>query len=98
MSYKDTDAKQTQNRCDRFDHLTHPVLLLGSLIADPGFGPASLAQENGFTVRAAIGLQTRFRHEALAELSILAEVLDLIGSPGWIRTSDHSINSRMLYR
>jgi hypothetical protein len=21
-----------------------------------------------------------------------------IGSPGWIRTSDHSINSRMLYR
>lgn len=20
------------------------------------------------------------------------------GSPGWIRTSDHSINSRMLYR
>jgi hypothetical protein len=22
----------------------------------------------------------------------------LIGSPGWIRTSDHSINSRMLYR
>ena len=26
------------------------------------------------------------------------QVLDLIGSPGWIRTSDHSINSRMLYR
>jgi hypothetical protein len=22
----------------------------------------------------------------------------LFGSPGWIRTSDHSINSRMLYR
>jgi hypothetical protein len=21
-----------------------------------------------------------------------------LGSPGWIRTSDHSINSRMLYR
>ena len=21
-----------------------------------------------------------------------------VGSPGWIRTSDHSINSRMLYR
>lgn len=24
--------------------------------------------------------------------------LTLNGSPGWIRTSDHSINSRMLYR
>jgi hypothetical protein len=24
--------------------------------------------------------------------------LILAGSPGWIRTSDHSINSRMLYR
>jgi hypothetical protein len=23
---------------------------------------------------------------------------DMAGSPGWIRTSDHSINSRMLYR
>jgi hypothetical protein len=22
----------------------------------------------------------------------------MFGSPGWIRTSDHSINSRMLYR
>jgi hypothetical protein len=22
----------------------------------------------------------------------------VVGSPGWIRTSDHSINSRMLYR
>jgi len=22
----------------------------------------------------------------------------VLGSPGWIRTSDHSINSRMLYR
>jgi len=25
-------------------------------------------------------------------------VIDFAGSPGWIRTSDHSINSRMLYR
>jgi len=27
-----------------------------------------------------------------------AKWLILFGSPGWIRTSDHSINSRMLYR
>jgi hypothetical protein len=25
-------------------------------------------------------------------------LLGFCGSPGWIRTSDHSINSRMLYR
>jgi hypothetical protein len=24
--------------------------------------------------------------------------IEFSGSPGWIRTSDHSINSRMLYR
>jgi hypothetical protein len=28
----------------------------------------------------------------------IQEVIDFAGSPGWIRTSDHSINSRMLYR
>jgi hypothetical protein len=27
-----------------------------------------------------------------------AKLMILGGSPGWIRTSDHPINSRMLYR
>jgi hypothetical protein len=31
-------------------------------------------------------------------LTLKAQENDFIGSPGWIRTSDHSINSRMLYR
>jgi hypothetical protein len=31
-------------------------------------------------------------------MAALREVVDFVGSPGWIRTSDHSINSRMLYR
>jgi hypothetical protein len=35
----------------------------------------------------------RFRKEKIA-----IKLLILFGSPGWIRTSDHSINSRMLYR
>jgi len=29
--------------------------------------------------------------------AVLKEVFDLIGSPGWIRTSDHSINSQALF-
>lgn len=30
--------------------------------------------------------------------SQLTEITMDFGSPGWIRTSDHPINSRMLYR
>jgi hypothetical protein len=34
----------------------------------------------------------------LAAPKIPPKLLIMRGSPGWIRTSDHSINSRMLYR
>ena len=40
--------------------------------------------------------QTKKR--SLAPLKKSTNSLILRGSPGWIRTSDHSINSRMLYR
>ena len=36
--------------------------------------------------------------ERLVRASVGFGTQELIGSPGWIRTSDHSINSRMLYR
>jgi hypothetical protein len=32
------------------------------------------------------------------QMERLLEMLRRFGSPGWIRTSDHPINSRMLYR
>jgi hypothetical protein len=34
----------------------------------------------------------------LGAIKSKAKVLIFFGSPGWIRTSDHPINSRMLYR
>ena len=34
----------------------------------------------------------------LGAIELETNYLNLFGSPGWIRTSDHSINSRMLYR
>ena len=37
------------------------------------------------------------RRGPLETLNVL-EMAEFVGSPGWIRTSDHSINSRMLYR
>jgi hypothetical protein len=42
--------------------------------------------------------QPFYGRAALGPESAFWEVVELIGSPGWIRTSDHSINSRMLYR
>ena len=35
---------------------------------------------------------------SLGAIQMKAKLLIVGGSPGWIRTSDHSINSRMLYR
>lgn len=45
--------------------------------------------------RSADTRQSRVRAEMREEMR---EVVEFTGSPGWIRTSDHSINSRMLYR
>jgi hypothetical protein len=39
MSYKDDDAKQTQDYRDHIDHFDAPLLLLD----DPGFVPTSAA-------------------------------------------------------
>jgi hypothetical protein len=57
MSYKDGSAKQTEDYCDRFNHLDAPLLLV-RLLADPGFRPASRSRENGF-----VRLLTAFRRE-----------------------------------
>jgi hypothetical protein len=46
MSYKDGSAKQTEDYCDRFNHLDAPLLPVR--LADLGFRPTSSGPENGF--------------------------------------------------
>jgi hypothetical protein len=48
MSHENACAKQTQDRSDRFNHLTHPFLRLTTIIADEGFRTVSSVPENGF--------------------------------------------------
>jgi hypothetical protein len=45
----------------------------------------------------AVNVARRIDSPATAK-STTCKLLEFAGSPGWIRTSDHSINSRMLYR
>ena len=59
---------------------------------------ANLAGAVGFLL-ALRRLKSQMRSRGRSETArrFLQHVEDF-GSPGWIRTSDHSINSRMLYR
>jgi len=48
MSQEDACAKQTKDRSDRFNHVTHPFLRLPTSIPDEGFRTVSSVPQNGF--------------------------------------------------
>jgi hypothetical protein len=60
-----------------------------------GSKPLRLTREKGRFLNALVGhLWGRERLRSIKN----NRRMEPLGSPGWIRTSDHSINSRMLYR
>ena len=62
----------------------------------PGFSSSSATRFSS-SAAAVVG-RGDAAYTAILIFGELLEVIDFAGSPGWIRTSDHSINSRMLYR
>ena len=45
-----------------------------------------------------VALHAARERGARPKRNLPGQPIEIAGSPGWIRTSDHSINSRMLYR